>query len=67
MELPNVDTRAAIALGCSDLVDLLDQMYPERAPSPQDTHADMIAACAKRELVRDLIFLREQGMNRRLR
>lgn len=55
---PDVDTQAAIALGCTDLVDILDELYPERCPDPDDSPAEMWMKAGERRLVNKLIHLR---------
>lgn len=66
MALPDANTQAAIALACSDLVDLLDELYPEQSPDPRDSEREVWMKAGKRDLVRSLMQLKATGRLRRL-
>ena len=66
MSLPDFDTQAAIALAGSELIDLLDELFPEQSPDPRDTERDLWMKAGKRDLVRHLIHLRASGRVRRV-
>jgi hypothetical protein len=66
MHLPDADTQAATALACSDLVDMLDELYPEQSPDPRDDERTVWMKAGKRELVRSLLQLKATGRMRRL-
>jgi hypothetical protein len=65
MHLPDADTQAAIALSCSSLIDMLDELYPERSPDLSDPERLVWMKAGKRELVRDLLTLRGHAPIRR--
>lgn len=65
MTPPDFDTQAAVALACADLVDMLDELYPERTPDTSDDEREIWAKAGERRLVRKLLQLRDAGRARR--
>lgn len=66
MSLPDSDTQAATALACSELVDMLDELYPERCADPADPEREVWMKAGERRLVRRLLELRRTGRVRRI-
>lgn len=63
---PDSDTQAAIALSCSALVDMLDELYPAKSPRESDTERRIWMDAGKRELIDSLVYLRAEAPVRRL-
>lgn len=65
MEYEDADTQRAIALGGSDLINMLDALYPEQSPNPNDSERLVWMKAGQRELIRKLIHLRADAPIRR--
>lgn len=59
--LPDHDDIASITFASSELVDLLEAMYPERSPEPEESERELWMRAGERRLVRKLRELRSQG------
>ncbi len=65
MSLPDHDTQAAIALACSELVDMLDALYPEKSPEGHEEERTLWMRAGERRLVRRLLELKKNAKPRR--
>lgn len=50
----------SLPVTASDLIDLLNQQYPERSPTGHETDREIWLAAGERRLVRRLLELRKQ-------
>lgn len=62
--MANLYEQAATAAAHGELIDLLNELYPEQSPDPRDSERLVWMKAGKRELVRTLNQLRERGLKR---
>lgn len=63
---PDLDTQLTLAYTHSDLVSMLDDLFPERSPRPEDTEREIWMRAGERRLIRRLQDQAEDAQRRGL-
>ncbi len=60
------DQQAATAVAHGELIDLLNELYPEQSPDPRDPEREVWMKAGERRLVRKLNAMRDRGLKLRM-